>query len=602
MVETLRSPRRAVPLLALLALTLRLWGLGARAMHFDEARVGYWTLRYLDTGYFAYRPVVHGPFLSIATAPLLDLFGASEFTVRLLPAVLGGLLPLAAFGFRAALDDDETVALAAFLAVSPVLVFFSRFFREDLPLAAFAFAAVAAAYRGYTDGRPWLLVAAGVLWGLALTTKENVVVYAACVLGAVGVALAVRWRIDGRSGARAALARARPLLPAVPVAAVAALAVAWVFYAPRGYSPGFDDLLATPVAAVAAGTVSAWTTFAGSLWVGGHSHPYAPYLLHLLATVAVGAPALYACALAGVGRELRGFVRGDAARPLVVAAGAWGLVSLAGYPYATDIKAPWLAVHAAVPLAVPAAVGAVAVGRRIRAWNADRVAGRDGAADSAGRDADPAGRRTDGRVSPGFRVAVAVLVVALVAAQTGFVLLATSYTEPTPRVNLLAQGAQPGDDLDPLVADVEAAAGDGGVLYYGSFFRLPNETVAAVPPRDAGPWLGLWLRRLPLTWYVERAGATHRHAAGVESVPANPPPVVFAAPAEADEVAGALDGYRRREYDLALYGNPVVVFTDEAALHGDDASTETARSLPTHTTSTPRSRPGVSPQPPESAV
>ncbi|QLG61267.1 flippase activity-associated protein Agl23 [Halorarum salinum] len=554
---SLRDPVRAVPLLALLALVLRLWDLGARAMHFDEARVGYWTLRYLDTGRFAYRPIVHGPFLEIATAPLLDAFGPSEFVVRLLPALLGAALPLAALAFRDALDDAEVVALAGFLALNPLLLYFSRFFRADVPLAAFAFGAFALSYRAYrTAGRSGPrptghLLAAGVLLGLALTAKENVLVYLLCVAGAGGVGLAVRLRFEGRDGVRDAVARLRPLLaPAVPALLLAVL-VAWFFYVPRGYPPGLDGLSTRPVAVLAAGTVGAWGTFAGSLWTGTHATPYLPFLAHLLGSVALGGAALYGAALLGVAGELRRepprpLTSAEDPRPpraLVVATAAWGLAAIAGYPVAADIMAPWLAVHALVPLAVPAAVGAVAVLRRGRSWWAR-----------------------------GDRLAAGALacVLLLVCAQAGFVAATTSYAEPTPRVNLLAQGAQPGDDFEPLAADVEASAGKGGVLYYGERFRLPNESVADAPPRTDPDWLGYWLRRLPLPWYVERAGADASHARSPEAVPDDPPPVVVSTPGDAAEVAPLLDGYERREYDVLLYGGTVVVFTDPALDDGSE--------------------------------
>ncbi|WP_313692880.1 flippase activity-associated protein Agl23 [Halorarum halobium] len=570
-----RTPRRAVALLALLALVLRLWDLGARAMHFDEARVGYWTLRYVDTGHYAYRPIVHGPFLEIATAPLLSAFGPSEFVVRLLPALLGAALPLTALAFRDALEGAEVVALAAFLACNPLLLFFSRFFRADVPLAAFAFAAFALAYRAYRTAprRPTAavrdLLAAGLLLGLALTTKENVVVYLFCVGGAAGVGLAVLWW-NGREGddgpaapVRDAITRLRPLLPAAVPALLLALLVAWFFYVPRGYSPGLGDLAGQPVAVLSAGTVGAWESFAGSLWAGTHDHPYLPFLAHLLGSVAVGGAALYGAALLGfvgelrraVPRSLRG-VPDDSRRPprpLVVATAAWGLVALAGYPLAADIMAPWLAVHALVPLAVPASVGAVAVLRSGRRWwtGGDR-----------------------------FAAAALACVVLLVGTQAGFVAVTTSYSEPTPRVNFLAQGAQPGDDLDPLSNDVEAAAGSGGVLYYGEQFWLPNESVAAVPPRTNPDWLGWWINRLPLPWYTERAGAETSYARSPDAVPEDPPPVVVAAADEAGEVAPLLDGYVRQEYDFALYGNTVVVFTEPGLYDLASDGADRAASIP----------------------
>jgi predicted membrane-bound mannosyltransferase len=154
-----------------------------------------------------------------------------------------------------------------------------------------------------------------------------------------------------------------------------------------------------------------------------------------------------------------------------------------------------------------------------------------------------------------------------------FVAHATSYTTPTPRVNFLAQGAQPGDDLDPMAADVAAAGATGtdpAVLYYGERFYLPNESVADRPTRPSAraPWLGFWLKRLPMAWYVERAGGGTAYARDPAALRAREsyPPVVFAGDEDAAVVRETLPGYEARAYDTALYGNRVVVFTDESRL------------------------------------
>jgi predicted membrane-bound mannosyltransferase len=166
----------------------------------------------------------------------------------------------------------------------------------------------------------------------------------------------------------------------------------------------------------------------------------------------------------------------------------------------------------------------------------------------------------------------------LLCAQVGFVAYATSYTTPTPRVNAIAQGAQPGDDLDPLVADVEASAGhEPGVLYYGERFFLQNESVADRPPRPGveAPWVGFWLNRLPLSWYVERAGVGTAYVWKAPDFRAREtyPPVVIAPAGEADVVRRTLPDYRSATYDTALYGNRVVVFTDESRLNTTHAGT-----------------------------
>lgn len=520
-------------------------------MHFDEARVGYWTLRYGATGRFAYRPIIHGPFLPLSTRPVLDLLGPTDFAVRLVPAVLGGVLPAAALLFRDQLTDAETTTVAGLLALNPLLLYFSRFFRADIPLAAFGFVAFGLLARSLRMGRRRDLLAAGVAVGFALTTKENVLVYIACWLGAAVVVFFLdvfpRFRRGTASEAirtrwQWSLSRLRRLIPAVPAATGLGILIAWWFYVPRGYSPGLGDVAARPLATLAAGTLGAWNTFAASIWASGSEGAYLPLFVHLAGTIALAGPVVYAAAVIGLRTEL------DRSNPrsVVVASAAWGFVSLFGYPLAADIKAPWLAVHVLVPLVIPAAVGCIATVNQLVLW---------------WRVSDPKGLQW---VGPRVRTVAVCVVIILLLVQTGGVALVTSYTSPPPRVNFIAQGAQPGDDLDPLVEDLYAARGRGGMLYYGDRFRLPANASTDLPPRRNPAWLGFWLRRLPLPWYVERGGIRHAWAGSPRELPANLPPVIVASDEAADELiaTGRVDGYERRSYDLGLFGNTVIVFTD----------------------------------------
>ena len=95
----------AVLAIAALALLARLVFLGERVAHWDEGRVGYDILRYVATGAWEYRPIVHGPFLPQVNRFVFELLGASDFTARLVVAVVGGLFPLSALLFRERLRD-----------------------------------------------------------------------------------------------------------------------------------------------------------------------------------------------------------------------------------------------------------------------------------------------------------------------------------------------------------------------------------------------------------------------------------------------------------------------------------------------------------------
>ncbi|SFP38321.1 TIGR03663 family protein [Halolamina pelagica] len=578
-----RRPTAAVLALTALALLLRLVALGDRTMHWDEARVAYWTLRYVRGAGFAYRPIIHGPFVPLVVAPLFEHLGPTAFTARLPVTVIGGLAPLSALLFRrpgessttatdrarfphVGLSNAETVALAALLAVTPGLVYYSRFMRSDVPLAVFALFALGFAVRALATERRRHVVAAGLLAGLAVPTKENVLLYAACAVGTAAVAVGwpavvplLPWhdesapRTAATAALRSSLARTRAVaarhLPAVPLALLAALVPIVFFLAPRGPAgdPSLSAALAGDVGWVALierATVGTWETFSSSLWTGGRSHSYPIYAGKLWGYLLVGAlPVAVGAGYAFV-RELR-----SPSRPLVVPLVAWGAASMLGYPLATDIPAPWISIHLAVPLLVPAAVGWVALVRG-RAWE-------------FGFDLPDADARR--RYA---RYALAALVV-LSAVQVPLVLAVSSITPPL-YVNVLAQSAQPSDDLSPMRATVDAAA-DDGVLFYGEEYYLPNESIDTAPPGEGENWLGWWLNRLPMAWYVERADAPSSYARGADALDdrASIPPVVFADPSEAEAAAAVLGerGYERTRYDLGLYHEQaVVMFVDESRL------------------------------------
>src|SRR5438874_13511553 len=76
-------------MIVLVGLGLRLFDLGARAMHHDESlhAVYSWYL-YVGRGYL-HDPMMHGPFLFHITALMYMLFGDSEVTARLPEVLLG---------------------------------------------------------------------------------------------------------------------------------------------------------------------------------------------------------------------------------------------------------------------------------------------------------------------------------------------------------------------------------------------------------------------------------------------------------------------------------------------------------------------------------
>jgi uncharacterized protein (TIGR03663 family) len=177
----------AVIAITAVALLARLILLGDRIAHFDEGRVGWWAINYMNTGEIHYRFIVHGPLVQHVNRWLFAAVGANDFTMRLPIAIVGGLLPLSVVLYREHLRDSELVAVAFFLAFNPVLVYYSRFFRSTLPVAAFGFVAFGLLVRFYDTRNPRYVHAAAAVAALMLAAKENAVAYYITWVGAGAV-------------------------------------------------------------------------------------------------------------------------------------------------------------------------------------------------------------------------------------------------------------------------------------------------------------------------------------------------------------------------------------------------------------------------------
>ena len=85
-----RSPEGiALIAIVLAAAVLRFWDLGERAVHHDESLHGYYSWFMAENGGFVHNPLLHGTVQFIATSFVFEIFGASDATLRVLPALLG---------------------------------------------------------------------------------------------------------------------------------------------------------------------------------------------------------------------------------------------------------------------------------------------------------------------------------------------------------------------------------------------------------------------------------------------------------------------------------------------------------------------------------
>jgi uncharacterized protein (TIGR03663 family) len=171
-----RRPRGeliAYGVLVVIALALRFYDLGDRPFHHDESQDAYFSWIFWTNGDYAYDPLLHGPLRFYLTAAMYTLFGDSNFTARLAPALMGTLMVPLPYLLRAQLGRVAAFAAAVFLAAGPSYLYFSRFAREDIYVACITLAMLVAVFRFLAAPRRHHPAVIGVLLALSFATKET---------------------------------------------------------------------------------------------------------------------------------------------------------------------------------------------------------------------------------------------------------------------------------------------------------------------------------------------------------------------------------------------------------------------------------------------
>ena len=244
-------------------------------MHGDEAVHAVKFGELLDRGVYRYDPFeFHGPTLYYFTLPSVWLSGARNFAqtrepaYRFVPAVFGVGLVLLLWLVINGLGGAEAAWAGALTAVSPAMVFYSRYYIQETLLVFFTFAVIAAGWR-YARGKSlgWAL-AAGAGVGLMHATKETCVIAWVSMLGGLALGSAwSRWRDGAAWDFRSALSWRH-----VAAAAAVAVLVSGLF---------FSSFLSNPKGAL--DSILAYVNyFRRSGGAGLHDHPWHFYLQMLI--------------------------------------------------------------------------------------------------------------------------------------------------------------------------------------------------------------------------------------------------------------------------------------------------------------------------------
>ena len=224
----------------IIALALRLPRLQQRPMHGDEAVHAIKFGDLLERGVYSYDPQeYHGPTLNYLTLIPAWLTGAgklvqvTEFTLRIVPVFFGVCLVLLLLLVIDGLGTAAAVYAGVLTAVSAAMVFYSRYYIQEMLLVCFTFGAIVSGYR-YARSRnvAWAL-STGAFLGLMHATKETCII----AFGSMFLAVLLTY-MTGRPKSSAANA-SKAVKPAHLVAGFAAgLIVSALFFSSFLSNPG----------------------------------------------------------------------------------------------------------------------------------------------------------------------------------------------------------------------------------------------------------------------------------------------------------------------------------------------------------------------------
>ena len=176
----------------LIGLALRLFVLGDRAMHHDESLDAWWSWNYLNGTFTGYDPVYHGPLRFYITAGFYGLFGTTEFAARLFSALSGAFLIATPWFIRRQIGNIAAGAAAVALCVSPTMLYFSRFGREDAQIAFLTGVMIVLAAMYMRRPQAWVPSAFMFFLACSFAIKESTYIWIVIVGGYFLVVIAVQ--------------------------------------------------------------------------------------------------------------------------------------------------------------------------------------------------------------------------------------------------------------------------------------------------------------------------------------------------------------------------------------------------------------------------
>ncbi len=332
-------------LILLFALLIRLFDLGERVFHHDESIHASFTLKLLETGQYKYDPAYHGPFLFHSTAVIFHFLGINDTTARLIPVFFGVAAILLLFLLKKELGERGVLWSAFLLSFSPSMVYFSRFFRNDMIIVFCTLATVIGGIR-YLENLhsskryPYLILVTFSL-AIAVSSKENAYLVILMFGAYAGIYFLYRLYSDWKKeklGLKKTLflkiSAISPFLPEILISGTLFVFIVMLFY---------TSLFRTPetLFSIVERAFSHWMEMHRIERIGGPFYFYVPILLVYESPILI-------FGIAGIVHFLK--KQGKNASFFLFVS-YWAIASLLLYSYLQE-KVPWLVVHIVLPFGI----------------------------------------------------------------------------------------------------------------------------------------------------------------------------------------------------------------------------------------------------------
>lgn len=187
--------------LAFLAIFSRLFMLGERVMSHDEINHVYFAYQFFKGGEYVHNPITHGPFQFHLLEWTYFIFGISDFSARIPAAFFSIITILFILNFQRYLGRIGALAASLLFIVSPYMLYYGRYARNEAIAIFFSIATAWAVLRYLDNGKNKYLYITAAMTALHFATKETAFIFTAELMVSLGLLFLYRIsKLDWKNG------------------------------------------------------------------------------------------------------------------------------------------------------------------------------------------------------------------------------------------------------------------------------------------------------------------------------------------------------------------------------------------------------------------